>query len=197
MKSNQLNVSPLLAGALVAGICSGATALAQVNDQHYPPPAGARITATLQSGQQVYTNEPSSFWCPSCVTNQPPCMLPCYFVDGTAKAQFTFEVSNGYSYPRTFEFPTSQQFDVQLLDQNGQVVAAWSDDRYFEQMETSFTLGPGQTATFIADMKLRDRNGKQLGGSYWVHAFLTNSGAQPPVEAYTQIFVVLAQQPAS
>ena len=87
----------------------------------------------------------------------------------------------------------SQQFDVQLLDQSGQVVAAWSGDRYFEQMETSFTLDPGQTATFTADMKLRDRNGQQLGGSYWVHAFLTNSGAQPPVEAYTQIFVVVAQ----
>src|SRR5437773_12228793 len=108
-----------------------------------PPPVGAGIVATLQSDQSSYTNYPGTVYCPPCTTNNPPCMLPCYFTEGkTAMASFTFEVTNEYRQPRTFEFSSGQQFDIELIDETGSVVAAWSDDKYFTQALTSFTLEP-------------------------------------------------------
>jgi len=76
-------------------------------------------------------------------------MLPCYIYEGqTAVARFTFTVRNDYKLAREFQFATSQQFDVELIAQTDGVVAAWSDDKSFFQMMTSFTLGPGESVAW-------------------------------------------------
>jgi hypothetical protein len=168
--------------------------MAQFNKtQAFPPPVGAGIAAMLQSDQYVYTNQADLVWCPPCTTNIPPCKLPCYLIGAqTAVARFTFTVKNEYNFPRAFQFASGQQFDLDLTDQTGRVVAAWSDDQYFFQLLTSFTLGPGESVTFTADMPLKDRDGQQFIGTYGVRAFLTTSGPLPRVEAGTQIAVTLA-----
>ena len=148
---------------------------------------------TLQADQDVYTNRPAIVWCPPCVTNQPPCMLPCYLIEEkTAVARFNFEVANQYHLPRTIQFSSGQQFDIEIIDQTGRVVAAWSDDKFFTQALTAFTLDPGQAVTFAADMPLKDRDGQQLNGTYQVRAFLATSGPAPRVEATSRIVVTLA-----
>jgi len=182
-----------LFGAVLASLCSGPACLGQVNGQTYPPPAGAGIVATLRSDQDVYTNQTAAVWCPPCVTNWPPCMLPCYLIEeNSAVARFSFEVTIEYELPRTFRFSSGQQFDVEIIDETGRLVAAWSDDKFFTQSLSSFTLEPGQTMTFVADIPLKDRAGQQLNGTYEARAFLTTCGPQPHVEATTQIAVTLA-----
>ena len=120
-------LSRFLLGAALVCLCD-ANSLAQVNEPSYPPPVGARMVATLEADQNVYTNQAGTVWCPPCVTNSPPCMLPCYLLGRTtAVARFSFVVSNEYPLPRTFQFSSSQQFDIELMDPMGSIVAAWSD----------------------------------------------------------------------
>ena len=193
MDERNRNLLRSLLGAVLASLCSGPACLGQVNGQTYPPPAGAGIVATLRADQDVYTNQTAAVWCPPCVTNWPPCMLPCYLIEEkTAVAQFTFEVTNEYELPRTFRFSSGQQFDLEIINETGRLVAAWSDDKFFTQSLSSFTLEPGQTMTFVADIPLVDRDGQQLNGTYEARAFLTTCGPQPRVEATTQIAVTLA-----
>ena len=182
MNQRNHNLPGVLLGVLLACLCGVATRL----------PAEEGIVATLQTDQAVYTNQPASAWCPPCTTNDPPCMLPCYFMEEqTAVAHFAFAVSNQSDAPRTFEFSTGQQFDIQIIDESGAIVAAWSDDKVFPQMMTSFTLAPGETKTFTADMALKDRDGQQLNGSYEARGFLTVINPESRVEATTQIAVTL------
>ena len=194
MKEHNHNLLRPRLSPVLAWLCCFATGMAELNAQTFPPPVGAGIVATLQADQDVYTNHPAEFWCPPCTTNVPPCMLPCYLTneEKTAVARFTFTVQNQYHTLRAFQFASGQQFDLEFIDQTGRVVAAWSDDKFFVQSLTSFTLGPGESAMFTADMPLKDRDGQQLYGPYQARAFLTTSGPQPPVEASSQIAVTLA-----
>src|SRR5438445_4577207 len=194
MKEHNHNLLRPLLIPVLAWLCCFANGMAELNAQTFPPPVGAGIVATLQADQDVYTNHPAEFWCPPCTTNVPPCMLPCYLTneEKTAVARFTFTVQNQYNHPRAFQFASGQQFDLQLIDQTGRVVAAWSDDKFFTQSLTSFALGPGESAMFTADMPRKDRDGQQLYGPYQVRAFLTTIGPQLPVEASSQIAVTLA-----
>src|SRR6266481_2346325 len=193
MHVNNRSLPRLLVSAVLACLCHGAVLRAQVNGWTYPSPAGAGIVATLQADQAVYTNQPASWWCPPCVTNSPPCMLPCYLIkEETAVARFSFQVANEYRLPRTFIFFSGQQFDVEIMDQTGRVVVACSDGKLFTQSLTALSLDPGQTMTFTADVPLEDREGQQLDGTYEVRAFLTTSGPLPRVEASSRIAVTLA-----
>lgn len=196
MKPSLRNSFKTALGVMSTWLCFGVITFAQNNTQPNPPPIGAGILATVEADQGVYTNVAPAIWCPPCVTNVPPCLLPCYYMEGqTAVAQFAFTIANNYNRPRTFEFSSGQQFDVELVDQTGQVVAAWSDGYRFTQALTSFTLGPGESQTLWAKMALNDRAGAQLNGMYIAHAFATTSGEQPRVEAATHVFVILAMPP--
>src|SRR6266568_8392708 len=149
MNEHNHGMARLLLGAVLVSLYCGADSLAQVNNQTYPPPIGAGMVATLEADQSVYTNQAGTVWCPPCVTNSPPCMLPCYLLGKTtAVARFSFQVSNQYPLARTFQFSSGQQFDIQLIDQTGNVVAAWSDGKVFTQVQTSITIEPGQTVSF-------------------------------------------------
>src|SRR5438309_1648352 len=109
MKFKQLRLARLVTALLVAGVF--AWPLRSANLFAQPP---NDIEATLVSDQSVYTNTAGYASCPACTTNDPPCLLPCYFQPGTnATATFTFQVTNASAEPRTFVFPTSQEFDVQ------------------------------------------------------------------------------------
>src|SRR5438093_829442 len=55
----------------------------------------------------------------------------------------------------------------------------------FYQMLTSFTLAPGESVVFAANLPLKDRSGQQLYGIYQARAFLTTSDPQPRVSAST------------
>jgi hypothetical protein len=194
MNAQNHNLVRPLVSPVLAWLCCFATGMAELNAQTLPPPVGSGIVTTFQADQDIYTNQPAEFWCPPCTTNIPPCMLPCYLTNAekTAVARFTFTVQNQYNHPRAFQFDSGQQFDFELIDQTGRVVAAWSDDKFFIQSPTSFALGPGESAMFTADMSLKGRDGQQLNGPYLVHAFLTTSGPLPRVEASSQILVTLA-----
>ena len=194
MKEHNHNLPRPMVSAVLAWLCWFATGIVELNAQTFPPPVGAGIVATLQADQNVYTNHPAEFWCPPCTTNVPPCMLPCYLTneEKTAVARFTLTVQNQYNHPRAFQFGSGQKFDLEIIDQTGRVIAAWSDGKFFIQSLTSFTLEPGQMVTFTDEMPLKDRDGQQLNGTYQVRAFLTTTGPQPPVEASNQIAVTLA-----
>ena len=184
----------LTLGAPLAWLCGSAISNAQPYSQ--PPPVGAGIVAALQVDQSAYTNQAPAVWCPPCVTNIPPCLAPCYLIEGkTAVAQFVFAVTNDYNLPRAFEFSSGQQFDLDLIDQTGRVVAAWSDDKLFTQELTSFSLRPGEANLFLAEVALEDRDGQPLNGLYQGRAFLTTSGPFPRVEATTKFWVTLASPP--
>ena len=193
MNEHYHNLLRPLVSSVLAWLCCGATGMAEFNAQTFPPPVGAGIVATLQADQAVYTNQPAAWWCPPCVTNSPPCMLPCYLTkEETAVARFSFQVANEYRLTRTFIFFSGQQFDVEIMDQTGRVVVAWSDGKLFTQSLTALSLDPSQTTTFTADVPLKDREGQQLDGTYEVRAFLTTSGPLPRVEASSRIAVTLA-----
>src|SRR5881296_4387122 len=138
-------VVAILAAALWCGFSTGAGPARP--HRHSPPTNG--MEATLTADQFVYTNTAGYAVCPACTTNVPPCELPCYFQPGTnATAVSTFQVTNASAKPRTFLFATSQQFEVELMDQNGAVVAAWSDGKAFAQIITTITFAPGETRSF-------------------------------------------------
>jgi len=191
MKQRNDNSLKFLLRVFLASQCLGVgPLLAQTGAQRDPPPEGAGIVAGVAADQSMYTNGPAQFWCPPCVTNSPPCMLPCYLIEMTAVARFAFDVENHHPSPRTFQFSSGQQVDLEISDQNGVVVAAWSDGQTFTPEPTSFTLGPGQAMRFTLDIPLKDRQGRQLNGIYQARAFLTTSGPQPQVQATAPVVVV-------
>jgi hypothetical protein len=151
------------------------------------------VAATLASDQDSYVNVASRMVCPPCVTNVPPCEVPCGMGDPvTATAHFTFTVINESADPVTFMFPTTQRFDIDLIDQSNTVVKAWSDGKAFGNVATMQTMQPGQTNTYSGDISLADRQGNQLDGVYMAEAFLTDSTG-PTVQATTWISVTLIE----
>ena len=125
MNEHNHNLPRPLVSSVLAWLCCGAIGMAELNAQTFPPPVGSGIVATLQADQDVYTNQPAGFWCPPCTTNVPPCMLPCYLIEGkTAVVRFTFTVINQYNLSRSFQFASGQQFDLEIIDHTGRVVAA-------------------------------------------------------------------------
>jgi hypothetical protein len=171
-------------------------ASATVGTHIYPPPANG-MEATLTADETSYTNISNHLViCPPCTTNVPPCEVPCYLAGGTnVTATFAFQVANGSADPQTLTFLTTQRFDLQLIDTNGAVVAAWSDGRAFGQVATMVTFAPGQTQDYSIAMVLADRAGDSLSGPYTARAFLTNTGSPAGVEATTAIKVILLLVP--
>src|SRR6185369_1728424 len=95
--------------------------------------------------------------------------------DMTAIARFNFEVANEHRLPRTFHFNDGQRCELELRDQSGAVVAAWSDGKSFIQAVNSLTIEPGQKMSFVLEIPLKDREGKQLNGTYLAQAYLLTS----------------------
>jgi len=157
------------------------------------PTATNGIVAALASDQGSYVNVAFGVVCPPCSTDSPPCEAPCRIADPvTATAHFAFEVINQSANAIAFMFPTTQRFDIDLIDQSNTVVKAWSDGRAFGNVATWQTMQPDQTNTYSGDISLADRQGNQLNGVYVAQAFLTDSSG-PTVQATTLISVTLIE----
>lgn len=165
---------------------------AKIGKLSLPSPTNG-IVATLASDQDSYVNVGFGIVCPPCVTASPPCEIACRIGDPvTATAHFTFEVINQSPDPVAFTFLTTQRFDIDLIDQSGVVVKAWSDGHAFGNVATTLAMAPGQTNTYSGDISLADREGHQLSGAYVARAFLTDSSG-PTVQATKLISVTLIE----
>jgi hypothetical protein len=145
---------------------------AVVGGTSYPRPSVRAIEAMLSTPKRIWINVPNTI---RCITT------PCPSNEVTAKAPFTFDVKNNTTRPVTFQFASGQQFDVELLDAQGRVGKAWSDDRFFTMALTSRTVQPGATISFSAELELKDRNGTQLSGVFTARARLTTARWSQPV----------------
>lgn len=140
---------------------------AKVGSKEYSASSG-KLSLKLATDEASYLNKPNTI---RCITT------PCPSNEVTATATFTMTLSNGTKDAYTFQFPSAQHFDFELVDSEGKVVRAWSDDRSFGQVVTQFTLKGGQTKTFTGEVELKDRHGSQLEGTYTVRGVLRMSNA--------------------
>ncbi len=140
----------------------GATTYPQVTTGPTPTPTSGFQT-TVTADQTSYTNRPNTIRC---------IRAPCPSNEVTAEASFTLTVTNASSQSQTLDFSSGRQSDFEILDSNGRVVAAWSDDKFFTQALTRMTFAPGESKRFTGSIPLKGRDGLQLNGSYTVRGFL-------------------------
>ncbi|NVJ60720.1 MAG: hypothetical protein HWE27_10020 [Gammaproteobacteria bacterium] len=86
------------------------------------------------------------------------------------------DISNWQSEVQTFNFNTSQQFDIEIRDQFGTVVNKWSANKRFLMVETSIEITGGETYRFGGSISLTGFDGQPLDvGSYVVRIVVTGS----------------------
>lgn len=147
-------------------------------------PANGSVTASLTLDKSAYISKPNTI---RCITT------PCPSNEETASAKATFTVSNGSASSQTWQFRSGCQFDVEVVSASGLVVKRFSDEQACTLALTSVTLAPGQSKTWSADVKLADRDGLQLDGSFTMRArLIPSSMAQAPTAS--QAFTVRVQQ---
>lgn len=129
------------------------------------------FTVSVHADQRVYVNQANTIYC---ITQ------PCPTNEVTATATFNLTVDNPGSTAQRFNFASGQQFDFEVVDSNGKVVLAWSDNRAFTMALTTFTLAPGDYKSFTGKVELKDRQGQQLSGNFKVRGKLTTSGQEAP-----------------
>jgi hypothetical protein len=138
-----------------------------VGSKVYPIPAPApALSAICSIDKRVYENVLRTVYC---------IRAPCPPVPEPATAQVSYTITNASSSTKTFQFSSGKQLDVEIFDPTGKVVKAWSDDRMFTQALTQFSLAPGASKTFTADVALLGRDGKLLDGTYTARAFLATA----------------------
>lgn len=107
-------------------------------------------------------------------------------VPRTGKVNFTFTVKNTSDRAVTYQTPSGQRFDFEVL-KGKEVVWNWAHGRMFTMAIGSVTLQPGQSRVFQAQWDLKDNRGSTVApGTYQVQAYLSIMGSQrpaaPPVE---------------
>jgi hypothetical protein len=143
---------------------------ATIGGTAYPQPQPVRggLTVALQADRFEYSLPP---------------LLPVAMNHAT----FTFTIDNQTGTPIDITYPSGQSFDVELSDASGQVLARWSDGRFFTQALRQGTLQG--TLTLTQGMALADRGGQPLRpGDYKARMWLTTLGG-PVFEASTLIRV--------
>ncbi len=82
----------------------------------------------------------------------------------------TLEAVNGTADPVTFYFPTSQRYDLAIMDEQGRELWRWSKTRVFAMVLGEETLGPGRPR-----LAYRERIRISLpAGRYWLEGALTD-----------------------
>lgn len=89
----------------------------------------------------------------------------------TKRLKADFIVANRSHRPVHLEFPTAQRFDVLILDQAGQPVTRWSEDRVFEEGIHYLTINPGERLRYEAALPTREL---AAGQPYVVEGFLAD-----------------------
>lgn len=157
---------------------------AKVNGKKYPlattTPTG-QVRGTLRTDKVSYTSKPNTI---ACITT------PCPNNADTATATLSYTVTNGTNQSVTWQFTSGCQFDVELRDVNGSVVRRLSDGRFCTLALTNFTLAPGASKTFTADLELTDSDGLQLEGTFTARASLIPKQTSPGATANSQSFKV-------
>lgn len=109
------------------------------------------------------------------------------------KARVAMTIENHSQETLFYNFSTSQQFDIYITDEKGQVVSKWSRDQEFLQVATHIEIRPGKDFTFGGNVDLAYDDGQSLRpGNYKLRIFLTN---YDPLDSITNVFNV--SSPAS
>jgi len=69
-------------------------------------------------------------------------------------------LENNTSEPITYNFSSSQEFDIHITDSFGNIVSRWSRGRVFAQAFTDVTILPGTSRTFGGSVILTTRDGQ-------------------------------------
>ncbi len=89
---------------------------------------------------------------------------------------FTIVATNTSGQEIGLEFPTGQRFDVEI-EQDGEVVWAWSDGRVFTQAVQYVDLGPGESLEYEATWDQVGRDEQPAAAAvYAARAFITATG---------------------
>lgn len=155
---------------------------ANVNGSVYPKPAAGSAKGALKADKYSYTNQSNTI---RCITT------PCPSNEVTAVAKLTYTVTNTSSTSQTWQFSSGKQFDVDVVNGAGKVVKRWSDGRMFTMALSTFTLAPGASKTFSAEIELKDTAGAQLSGSYSLKAYLVPRISAPAAAAQAPISVTV------
>lgn len=107
-------------------------------------------------------------------------------VSSTGNVNFTLTVKNTSDRAVTYQTPSGQRFDFEVL-KGKEVVWNWAHGRMFTMAIGSVTLQPGQSRVFQAQWDLKNNRGSMVApGTYQVQAYLSIMGSQrpaaPPVE---------------
>jgi hypothetical protein len=109
--------------------------------------------------------------------------------DGSATLRATFVVKNETTRPMTFNFSSSQQFELSVETATGETAYFWSADKSFLAALSSFTLQPNRSRTFTETFTVSNAK----AGWHKVSAWLpTSSGGRP--EASTKVEFLAAPQ---
>ena len=71
-------------------------------------------------------------------------------------------LTNNTSSPISFTFASGHIFDIDLVDENNQVVAQWSDGLYFTQALKKITIEAGESIDFGGKLKMTEEKKSQL-----------------------------------
>lgn len=85
-------------------------------------------------------------------------------------------VRNSTGDPALIAFPSSQIFDLEICDDQGNVVYSWSKGKAFAQILTEIQI------QYEKDYPISAEVGSLLSGKYVVHAWLTATG---PARVYS------------
>lgn len=104
--------------------------------------------------------------------------------DGTATLRATLVVKNETTRPMTFQFSSSQQFELEVQTASGESAYFWSADKSFLQGLSNFTLQPNQSRTFTETFTMQ----YATAGWHVVRAWLpTRSGGKPEATAKVEL----------
>jgi hypothetical protein len=84
-------------------------------------------------------------------------------------------LANDTSYPLTYQFNSTQQFDILIFDESGALVSSWSRNLGFGDVVFQVTVEPGDALEFTGEVELTTDTGEDLPpGNYTVRAELTS-----------------------
>ena len=99
-------------------------------------------------------------------------------------------IQNNTERPLVYSFPTSQRFDILVIDANGRVVSRWSRDKLFLQAFGKLELAPGEKKRLGGSVPLSYDDGQPLApggytlkielGSHPASDTAHNPGSQAP-----------------
>jgi hypothetical protein len=100
---------------------------------------------------------------------------------GEQEFQVTLRIDTGLATGLRLRFPSAQEFDVVLRDQDGTVVWRWSEGQFFDQAAKERLISDGWTRTVVVPKRPGDLTGFTFG------AWLTTSPGEPSFAAISPL----------